>query len=67
MNVKSYFESERRKKQITWTLIILGFLRTTLMTKSRLPPLRSQALHKSRWFRLKPTMNSIKRFITIAC
>lgn len=26
MSVKSYFESERRKKQITWTLIILGAL-----------------------------------------
>lgn len=24
MSVKSYFECERRKKQITWTLIILG-------------------------------------------
>ena len=26
MSVKSYFESERRKKQITWMLIILGAL-----------------------------------------
>ena len=26
MSVKSYFESERRKKQITWMLIILGGL-----------------------------------------
>ena len=74
MNVKSYFESERRKKQITWTLIILGALFAGAMLssyysddKKPAAALRSQALHKSRWFRLKPTMNSIKRFITIAC
>ena len=34
MNVKSYFESERRKKQITWTLIILGALFAGAMLSS---------------------------------
>ena len=34
MSVKSYFESERRKKQITWTLIILGALFAGAMLSS---------------------------------
>ena len=34
MSVKSYFESERRKKQITWMLIILGGLFAGAMLSS---------------------------------
>ena len=34
MSVKSYFECERRKKQITWTLIILGALFAGAMLSS---------------------------------
>ena len=34
MSVKSYFESERRKKQITWTLIVLGALFAGAMLSS---------------------------------
>lgn len=72
MSVKSYFESERRKKQITWMLIILGGLFAGAMLssyyshdKSRLLLLRLQAPLKSRWFLLKLTMNNIRPSITI--
>ena len=74
MSVKSYFESERRKKQITWTLIILGALFAGAMLssyysddKKPAAALRSQAPLKSRWCRLKPITNSIKPSITIVC
>lgn len=74
MSVKSYFESERRKKQITWTLIILGALFAGAMLSSyysddKKPAAAPQITSTTQisMVRLKPITNSIKPSITIVC